>query len=237
MSEGKYCDIIENKKNVLYEDEAVIAIVPERPITKGHVQIISKKHCESMQDLEDKEFQHMVYSASFTATALFENLEAQGTNLIANTGGELNKGGHFHIDVLARKTDDGLNFLWTPKKLPEEEIKSVQEKIKDKCDLMGVEQKKKEVVDLDKKPEKLESSEEKASKECSKSCKTCSKTEEKGEGKTESEAEKEKEEEKKELPSEEEQRYKKKEAEREKKEKEVEEDKESYLIKQLRRVP
>jgi diadenosine tetraphosphate (Ap4A) HIT family hydrolase len=81
MSECKYCDIIENKKNVLYEDETVIAIVPERPITKGHVQIISKKHCESMQDLEDKEFQHMVYSASFTATALFENSKHKAQTL------------------------------------------------------------------------------------------------------------------------------------------------------------
>ena len=232
MSECKYCDIVKQKKNILYEDEKVIAVVPERPATKGHVQIIAKRHCKSMQELEDKEFGHIVYSASFAATSLFENLEAQGTNLIANTGGELKKEGHFHIDVLARKMDDGLNFIWKPKQLPDEELKDVQGKIKDKCDMIGVEKKKK-VIDLDKKPEKLESTEETASEKGAEKEKKEDSIEKKAEEKpTEKEGEEEKSEEKKQLPSEEEQLYKKKD-----KKKEIEEDKESYLIKQLRRVP
>jgi diadenosine tetraphosphate (Ap4A) HIT family hydrolase len=158
MTDCQYCRILEEKKNLLYEDENVMAIIPERPITKGHLQVLSKKHHESLQDIDDKDVEHLFYAASFSATALFENLEAHGTNIIANTGGELKKGGHFHIDVIARKTGDSLNFLWKPKKLPEADMKAAQGKIKDKCAMIGVSKAKKEVMDLDKKAvEKIES--------------------------------------------------------------------------------
>jgi diadenosine tetraphosphate (Ap4A) HIT family hydrolase len=191
MGECKYCEIIEKKANVLYEDGNIIAVLPEKPATQGHVQIISKKHHTSMQKMDDKELGQMFYAASFSASALFETMEAHGTNIMANTGSLFKEGGHFHIDVIARKSGDELNFIWTPQKLPEEDMKSTQSKIKDKCDLIGYEQKK-EVIDLDKKKiEKIESG-----------------TEEKKEA-----------------------------AKEEKTKKDLEEGKESYLVRQLKRMP
>lgn len=206
--ECEYCELVKGRKNLLYEDEKLVAVVPQKPLAKGHILIVAKEHHAKLQDVDDKEFQHLFYAASFSATALFENLGAHGTNILFNTGGQLKQDGHFHIDVLARWSDDKLNFLWTPNQLPENELKSIQGKIKDKCDMLGLEKKDKEVVDLDKKPEKLESGEEKAPEETVKK------------------------------PAEE----KKKDDKQEKKEKKGErkewkKDKESYLIKQLRRMP
>ena len=150
--ECKYCDVIKEKKNLLYEDENIIAIIPERPCTKGHIQIISKKHYNTTQEMTEKELQHLVYASSFAATALFENLGAQGTNLVMKSGSLIKKeGNHIHMDVIARNPDDGLNFLWEPKKLAESDMKDAETAIKDKADLIGVKKKKKEVVDLDKK--------------------------------------------------------------------------------------
>jgi histidine triad (HIT) family protein len=191
MAECRYCEIVEKKTSLLYEDDRIIAVLPERPATKGHVQIIPKKHHTSMQNMDDKELEQLFYAASFSASALFETLEAHGTNIIADTGSLIKEGGHFHIDVIARKSGDELNLLWTPQRLPEEEMKSVQGKIKDRCDLIGHE-KKKEVIDLDKrKIEKIEPATE----------------------------------EKKETGKE------------EKRKKELEEGKESYLVRQLKRMP
>jgi diadenosine tetraphosphate (Ap4A) HIT family hydrolase len=190
MSECKYCEIIENRHNLLYEDEKIIAIVPERQATKGHVQIISKAHHKNVQKIDEKELEHAFYAASFSASSLFETLEAHGTNILANTGSIIKEEGHFHLDVIARKSGDDLNFIWTPNKVPEEEMKSVQSKIKDKCDLLGHE-KKKEIVDLDKKKiEKIEAETGKEEKE-----------------------------------------------EKQEKTKELAEGKESYLIRQLKRMP
>jgi histidine triad (HIT) family protein len=145
MSECKCCTALKEKKNMIYEDEIIIVVVPERPFTKGHIKIIPKIHYKHLQEITEKEFEHMIYAASFTASALFENMEAHGTNILANTGGELKKDGHFHIDVLARKTDDGINFTWQPNRMDEEALKNVQQKIKDKCDLIGFEKKEEEI--------------------------------------------------------------------------------------------
>lgn len=218
-----FCEFIKSKKNLLYEDKNLVAVVPEKPIAKGHIMVIPKEHHTELQQIEDKDFQHLFYAASFSATALFENLGAQGTNILLNTGGQLKKGEHIHINVLARWSEDKLNFLWTPKQLSEDELKSVQSKIKDKCDMIGVEKKGKEIVDLDRKPEKLESSEEKAPEHKEKEEeKAEERTEETPAGKEEKEENKDKE--------------KDKEEKEEKKDKE-EKDRESYLIKQLRRMP
>ncbi len=217
MNACEYCKIIEEKTGILFEDDKLIAIIPEKPLLKGHIKIIPKEHHACFQDINDKDVEHLFYAASFAATALFENLEAHGTNILANTGNAHNKEGHFHLDVLARKMDDGINLMWTPNKMPEPELKEVAEKIKDKCDMIGITEKK-EVINLDKKPEKLESTEEKASSD-------------------KQDRDKSGDSEKKPLPSEEEQKYEKADKKQSKPEKKEKEDKESYLIKQLRRMP
>ncbi len=225
MKEGcKHCETLEKKENILYEDDKFAALIPAKPATKGHIQLISKEHAETMQDLDGKDVEHAWYAASFTATALFENLQAQGTNLIVNTGSEMKKGGHFHIDVLARYNEDGLNLLWQPKKLGEDEMKKLQAKIKDKCDMIGVERKEKEVLDLDRKPEKIESGEEKAPEDWKKETGEES-PKEKNSRKTEEGAD--------------EKKPKKQEKETGKtgKKKKKKEPEESYLIRQLRRIP
>jgi histidine triad (HIT) family protein len=199
MGECKYCELLKEKKNLIYEDDNIVASVPEKQAIEGHIQVITKKHHKKMQDIEDAELEQAFYTASFAASALFETMEAHGTNLIANTGGPLKEGGHFHLDVIARKQGDHLNLIWTPNKLPEDEMNDVQKKIKDKCDLIGTKKKDKEVLDLDKKEVEKIGAEEK------------------------------KEQDKK--PERKEEKHK------EEKKKETDQDNESYLIKQLKRLP
>jgi histidine triad (HIT) family protein len=224
MGECKYCQIVKNKTNAVYEDDNLVAIVPEKPATKGHIQVIAKKHLANMQEAGEKELEHIFYAASFAASSLFETLEAHGTNIIANTGGMLKKDGHFHLDIIARKNNDSLNFMWTPKKLPEEEMKSVQGKIKDKADMIGI-AKKKEVFDLDRKErEKVEQHPEE-NKE---------KKEEKEQAKEKSAEEAAK---PKKTPEEKDKLSEKTYEENKEKKDSAGEDNESYLIKQLRRIP
>jgi histidine triad (HIT) family protein len=205
MGECKHCELLKEKKHLIYEDNNVLALVPERQAIAGHVQVMPKKHHKKMQDIEDKELEHAFYAASFAASALFEGFEAHGTNIMANTGSQLKEGGHFHIDVLARRQGDDLNLIWKPNKLPEEEMDEVHKKIKDKCDLIG-KKKQKEIIDLDKKNvEKIGIEESKKNKEP---------TDDNKENKKE--AKEDKKEDKRQYPD---------------------EDRESYLIKQLKRMP
>ncbi len=203
MSECKYCETLQSKKNLVYEDETMLIVVPEKTLCAGHLQIIPKKHHINIQQIEDEEISKLFYAASFAASTLFEGLEAHGTNIIANTGSMIKESGHFHIDVIARKSGDDINFLWKPMQADEEEIKSVQGKIKDKCDMIGI-KKTKEVIDLDKpKAQKLET----------------------------------KQDEKKETPKEAAKNEPKKEEKKKDIKENLKEDNESYLIRQLRRLP
>jgi|GEM_PF-660234 len=206
MADCKYCEIIEKKKNIVYEDDEMAVAVPEKTITKGHLIVIPKKHHKTFQKTEDEETAKLFLTASFAASSLFETMAAEGTNITMNTGSLIKEEGHFHIDVIARKSDDNLNLMWKPTQRPEEEMDSTKSKIKDRCDLIGL-KKSKEVIDLDKKQiEKIGGKEEP--------------------GKTDiKEEKKDKKEDKKE--------EKPKDAKEEKKEK----GEESYLVRQLRRMP
>ncbi len=211
----------EKKENRLYEDEEIIAYVPSKPLLKGHIIVESKKEEPSVQEMEEKDFQHLVYGASFAATALFENLAAQGTNIIINTGGKLKKRKEgMKAHVLARMIDDGAKLMWTPKEIPEPEMKQIQEKIKDKCGMLGIKKKEKEVINLDKK--KIEKVETEIKRDEKKKKEETNKEPAISEQKAEKRTEKEKKSEIKETKKE---------------ENKNEEKEESYLIKQLRRLP
>jgi len=218
MGECKYCKMVQDKTNLLYEDDKIMVVVPEKSIVKGHITIVTKEHYPDLQAIDKKDIEHLFYASSFATTAIFENLEAHGTNIICNTGSDLKKNGHFHIHAIPRTMEDGLNLMWEPKRQHEETMKELQKKIKDKCDMIGVKKKKKEVVDLDKKPEKLDPTEEKPSEGAEEDLeKVTEETEKKDEEKEDKKPEK--------IPHEADfipDKHKKE---------------ESYLIRQLRRVP
>lgn len=120
------CELLKDKERIIYEDEIVVAILVKKPAAKGHVRIIPKKHLAKIEDLESEEVLQLFTIANHTAAALFETIGAHGTNIIST------EDEHFTLDVIARKPDDGLNFLWQPKQIPQNELESVHDAIKNK---------------------------------------------------------------------------------------------------------
>ena len=59
--------------SVIYEDEQVVAVVPEKGMVEGHIEIYSKLH-DDITKLSIEESSHLFYVASFAATAVFEGL-------------------------------------------------------------------------------------------------------------------------------------------------------------------
>jgi hypothetical protein len=70
-------------------------------------------------------------SSSLPVTApaiLFQGLQAEGTNIIVDESGE-----KLIVHIVARKSDDGLNYHWEPQQLDEGVMKEAEETIKDKA--------------------------------------------------------------------------------------------------------
>jgi histidine triad (HIT) family protein len=130
---------------VIYEDAAVMAVLSEEPTIFGHVLVFPKKHYSTFEEVENNIVTQLFYVASYAATAIFEGLGAEGTNLVICSGKDSSKKyDHIVIDVLPRKTNDGLNLKWDPKRLSPEDMDKVVGKIKDKADLINLpEQEKK----------------------------------------------------------------------------------------------
>lgn len=114
---------------LLYEDSLIAMHLSDQPAAKGHIEVRSKVDGKSLTDLDDDALTHLFFGASYAATALFELVGAQGTNIILNEGDE-----ELCVHVIARNEGDGLNFLWQPTKGNPQELSSVSKSLKDKID-------------------------------------------------------------------------------------------------------
>lgn len=145
------CDKIKEKKAlIVYEDDELIAVLPSKPAVIGHIKIMPKNHITKLEDMSSEQVQDLFFLSNFASSSVFEALQCHGTNIILNENDN-----HLCIDVIPRKENDGLNFLWKPKQLQPEEMENIFNKIKDKTFVVGkaVEEKKQEPVMADEKKE------------------------------------------------------------------------------------
>ncbi len=118
----------------VYEDEKVVCIVPEKGVTPGHIEIYSKTEEKYVENLSIEDASHLFFTASFAATAVFEGLGAQATNIILKSGeSDDNPTGELCVHVIPRYHEDELNktFLWEPKQ-PSYDLDGIMKQIKDK---------------------------------------------------------------------------------------------------------
>ena len=121
------------KEDILYEDDVGYAVLGRAVL--GHVKIYPRKDVKKVEELDDEEINHLFTIANITSTVVFETLGAQGTNVVAHSN---NQGDVFFIDVLPRSVNDDINLRWEPRALPEPEVTDAFNRIKDKCDYIGV---------------------------------------------------------------------------------------------------
>ena len=130
----EYCELIEGKKpsHKLYEDDKVLCILADRPVTAGHIVVIPKQHAQIFEMLSDDIASHVMIIANKMSIALFESIKAQGTNIITQNGVPAGQEiPHFCVHVIARRENDGLMFEWLPKKLSDQEMGTIEMQLKE----------------------------------------------------------------------------------------------------------
>lgn len=113
----------------LFTDEFVRIHLASPPASKGHLLVLPKKNVSSLLDLSEQECVELFYGASYAATALFELLGAQGTNMLIT-----NDAASVAIQVIARYESDGLSLLWEPSQPSPAELDQTASAIKDVVD-------------------------------------------------------------------------------------------------------
>ncbi len=155
--QNKNCPVCQfinsNKKLTLFEDDDLVVVLNPTPSVIGETLVIPKKHYTIMEQVPNKLIGKLFSIANKVSAVLFQALGLEGTNIIVNNG--LSAGQelpHFLIHVIPRKQNDGLKFSWTPKKLTEEQMATVELKIKEFTKGLVVQEEKKaktEVLDKD----------------------------------------------------------------------------------------
>ena len=118
-----YCDIVQEKRNIIYEDNEVIAAVKDTALVPGQITIFPKEHVTIMELVPDFILQKCSVLANKVGMAIFEALGCQGTNVFIENGlagGQ--KVPHFAIEVIPRAENDAVQLTWQPQQIAEDEL-------------------------------------------------------------------------------------------------------------------
>lgn len=128
------CQIVDGRvpSKKVYEDDIMLAVLDVNGANPGHCFIIPKQHYPIMEQVPDIEIAKIFNVANKISSAIFENLEVQGTNIFVTNGIPAGQTvAHFMVNVVPRTENDGINLQWEPKQLSEEEMSTVELKLKE----------------------------------------------------------------------------------------------------------
>lgn len=134
------CQIVAGKvpSKKIYEDELAIAVLDVNGANPGHCFVMPKSHYPIIEQVPDIEIARLFQISNKISSAIFESLGAQGTNIFVANGIPAGQTvAHFTINVIPRKENDGINLQWQPKQLSEEEMSTVELKLKEQTKNMG----------------------------------------------------------------------------------------------------
>ena len=114
MSDCIFCAIAAGSvaAEIVLESEDIVAFLDTRPVFKGHVLLVPRKHVATLPDLPDDLALPFVAASRRLATAMVAGLGAQGSFVCANNVVSQSVP-HLHLHVIPRTKGDGLRgFLW-----------------------------------------------------------------------------------------------------------------------------
>jgi histidine triad (HIT) family protein len=127
MSDCLFCKIIakEIPARIVWEDERFLAFLDLRPVNPGHLLIIPRKHFETVFDMPDNLYKELFETAKVLSTPLQQAMSSVKVGIVVEGFGVL----HVHLIPINHAHDLDSSRAH---ELPEEEMKEVAQKIKDK---------------------------------------------------------------------------------------------------------
>ena len=97
----------------VYEDRATLAFMDINPVGDGHVLVIPKAHFATVVAVSEDAIGAVAAAARKVAQAVQAALDPPGLNLLQCNGEAAAQSvQHFHMHVIPRRIDDGLNMNW-----------------------------------------------------------------------------------------------------------------------------
>ncbi|MDQ3415753.1 MAG: HIT family protein [Actinomycetota bacterium] len=98
--------------HLVLETDRVVGFLDNRPVFKGHVLLVTRRHVETLTDLPDELLAPFFAATRAVAAAVRDSLGAQGS-LVAMNNVVSQSVPHLHAHVVPRTKGDGLRgFFW-----------------------------------------------------------------------------------------------------------------------------
>ena len=114
-----FCQISNHKSpaKVIFENENIVAFNPIDPVSKGHTLVVPKEHFENILDIDPNTLKELIIVSKDLSKKLTKKYKATGVNLLQASGKDAQQSVfHFHIHVVPRYKNDGLD-LWFREKI------------------------------------------------------------------------------------------------------------------------
>lgn len=109
-----FCRIVADEvpSTRVLDEPDVVGFLDTRPVFKGHVLLVPRRHVDTILDLPDELKHPLLDAAQRTARAAADGLGAQGT-FVAMNNTVSQSVAHLHVHVVPRTKGDGLRgFFW-----------------------------------------------------------------------------------------------------------------------------
>lgn len=128
-----FCAIVagEAEAEIVLTTEDLVAFLDRRPVFKGHVLLVPRRHVVTLPDLPAALRDPFLAAGQHLATAMVEGLGAQGSFVALNNTVSQSVP-HLHLHVVPRTKGDGLRgFFWPRTKYAGGEAAAYAERLRD----------------------------------------------------------------------------------------------------------
>jgi len=109
-----FCDVVTGERDAfrVLNTADLVSFLDHRPVFKGHVLLVTKRHVETLTELPDNLLVALFTATRRVAAAVCEALGAQGS-FVAMNNVVSQSVPHLHVHVVPRTKGDGLRgFFW-----------------------------------------------------------------------------------------------------------------------------
>ena len=110
-----FCKKLKEKRNkenlILYQGEDVFVVMNKYPYANGHLMVVPKRHCLSLEQLDNNELKELFDLLKASVRVLKASFHPQGFNIGMNIGKAGGAGeDHLHLHIVPRWAGD-TNFM------------------------------------------------------------------------------------------------------------------------------
>ncbi len=135
MSDCIFCKIIKGEipSATIFEDDEFKVILDRFPSGEGHVLIIPKNHVANIFEIDEEQAGRLFKLAVKVSKVMKDVLGFENMNVLQNNGEVAGQSVfHFHMHLIPRYENDGINIKWNPTDPTDEDIEAVRKKLAEK---------------------------------------------------------------------------------------------------------